>query len=385
MRGFNIKEYKQRVIKAKKLMENDKIDIILITSPSNFRYFTGLDSNFWESPTRPWFLLIPMNQDPIAIIPSIGKAALEKTWINNIKTWQSPNPNDEGISILKKIISDQLSSKGNIGCELGLENFLRINFSDFDKLRKSLSNHRFIDASNIFWNLRMIKSKNEINKLKKIISITSHVFDNFSNKIKLNMTENEIASVFKKELINNGADYVLYMACTSGKGGYSQIICNASEKKIRNGDVVIIDTGSVLDGYFCDFDRNYGIGKISPKTVESYSKLWEATEKTLEIIKPGITCSEVYNSLKNNLFKNNSNISDIGRMGHGLGLQLTEPPSIMKNEKSILQNNMVITIEPSIEYEKNKILVMEENILITKNGYELLNTRSPQNLPIIKL
>ena len=71
MRGFPEKEYQQRVSKLQKKMQSNNIDAILITSPHNFRYFTGLDSYFWESPTRPWFLLIFQSNDPIAIIPSI--------------------------------------------------------------------------------------------------------------------------------------------------------------------------------------------------------------------------------------------------------------------------------------------------------------------------
>ena len=70
-------------------------------------------------------------------------------------------------------------------------------------------------------------------------------------------------------------------------------------------------------------------------------------------------------------------------MGHGLGLQLTEPPSIMENDKTIIKENMIITLEPSIELSKNLMLVQEENLLITKNGYKLLSTRTPEKLPII--
>ena len=73
----------------------------------------------------------------------------------------------------------------------------------------------------------------------------------------------------------------------------------------------------------------------------------------------------------------------VGRMGHGLGLQLTEPPSIMINDKTVLKENMILTIEPCYEYLPGKILVIEENILITKDGFELLTSRSPKILPII--
>ena len=71
MRGFPVEEYQARVSKLKMNMLHSNIDAILITSPHNFRYFSGFDSYFWESPTRPWFLLLSLNYDPIAVIPSI--------------------------------------------------------------------------------------------------------------------------------------------------------------------------------------------------------------------------------------------------------------------------------------------------------------------------
>ena len=151
MRGFENSEFENRVKKARISMDKNHIDLLLITSPHNFRYFSGLDSYFWESPTRPWFLLIPINNDPVAVVPSIGQTALEKTWIKNVLAWQSPNPNDEGVSVLKETILKLIPNKGNIGCELGLESHLRMSIDDFDRLRKNLSNYKFINASNIIW------------------------------------------------------------------------------------------------------------------------------------------------------------------------------------------------------------------------------------------
>jgi Xaa-Pro aminopeptidase len=383
MRGFEAKEYRDRVLKLQKKMQDKNIDITLITSPHNFRYFTGLDSYFWESPTRPWFLLIPQSNDPIAIIPSIGETALHKTWIKNIQTWSSPQPKDEGISALMKSLKNIIPHKGNIGCELGQESHLRMSINDFDTLRKNLSNCNFIDASEIIWQLRIIKSPEEIKKIKKIISIASNVFDNFPNYIHLGMTEIEICNIFKKELLNNGADHTLYMSCASGKDGYDQIICDPTEKKLQDGDILIIDTGTTLDGYFCDFDRNYGFGNISSESEKAYNTLWEATESGLDKVKSGATCSDISNAMNSVLKKAGLISNNVGRMGHGLGLQLTEPPSIMDNDKTMLQENMIITIEPCFEYKSNTMLVHEENILITSNGYERLTTRTPKKIPII--
>ena len=383
MRGFPASEHRERISKLQINMQDNRLDAILVTSPHNFRYFTGLDTYFWESPTRPWFLLIPQNSDPIAIIPSIGKSALEKTWIENIQTWPSPQPNDEGLTALKTVIIKTLPRKSNIGCELGFESHLRMSINDFDKLIDNLINYKFLNASDIIWKIRAIKSKNEITKIRQIITIASKVFDKFQEKLHVGMTEIEICNIFKKELIDKGADHTLYMSCASGQGGYNQIICNPSEKKIINGDILIIDTGSTFDGYFCDFDRNYGFGKISKESKDAYTVLWEATEKGLENASPGSTCQDISNAMLSVLNKFGLTSNNVGRMGHGLGLQLTEPPSIMPNDTTILKENMIMTIEPCFEYTTGKMLVHEENILITKNGYERLTTRTPKTIPII--
>ena len=382
MIGFPKEEYLKRLDNIHKKLENENIDAIVITSPANFRYFSGLDSNFWESPTRPWFLVISQNYPIKAIVPSIGITVMEKTFIKNIEVWQSPNPKDEGVSLLKKIIKNY-PKNSNIGFELANETYLRMSIQDYIKIKEELSDYNFVDSSQVIWNLRKIKSKIEIQYISKVCSIASKVFDNFPDKIYPKISEREATSIFKKELINNGIDYIMYMACASGQGGYDQIIANPTEKQLDNGDILIIDTGSTLNGYFCDFDRNFGFGKISQASLDAYTKLWEAIESTLEIIKPGISCSEIYSSLSNYLVQENINNSSVGRMGHGLGLQLTEPPSIMQSDQTILEKNMIITLEPSIELSKNTILVQEENILITEDGYKLLSTRTPEKLPII--
>ncbi len=381
MMSFPKEEYLKRLDNIHKKLENENIDAIVITSPANFRYFSGLDSNFWESPTRPWFLIISKNGKIKALIPSIGLSAIESTFIKDIEVWQSPNPKDEGTSLLKKIIKT-FPKNSNIGFELGMETYLRMSIKEFLKIKKDLQEYNFIDSTNIVWSLRKIKSDLEIKNIEKVCSITSKVFNNLINKISLGMSEREIATIFKKDLINNGVDYIMYLSCASGINGYNQIICNPSEKKIGDGDILIIDTGSTLNGYYCDFDRNFGFGNINQKSLDAYNKLWNATEKTLEIIKPGISCKEVYESLSKNLFSKNVK-SNVGRMGHGFGLQLTEPPSIMIDDNTILEKNMILALEPSIEIENDLMLVHEENILITQNGNRLLSSRTPKELPVI--
>ena len=74
------------------------LDAMVVTTEPEFRYFSGFHIQFWESPTRPWFLVVPADGRPIGVIPTIGAAGLIATWVDEIHTWSSPNPADDGVT-----------------------------------------------------------------------------------------------------------------------------------------------------------------------------------------------------------------------------------------------------------------------------------------------
>src|SRR3954471_21859290 len=100
-RGFAPAEYEERVARAQRVMRRDGLDMLLVTNPPNIRYFTGFDSQFWESPTRPWFVVVPLQGAPIAVIPEIGAPEMAATWVDDVRTWPAPVPEDDGVSLLK--------------------------------------------------------------------------------------------------------------------------------------------------------------------------------------------------------------------------------------------------------------------------------------------
>ena len=310
--GFSNAEYELRLQKAHKKMEESKLDALLITTPHNFRYFTGFDSYFWESPTRPWFLIIPNNKDIIAAVPSIGVKALRKTWIKHIHTWASPNPKDEGISLLAGIINDINNRYKNIGVEMGNESTLRMPLRDFFDLQKKVTKFNFIDGSKLLWELRILKSGDEIKKLKYICKIASDAYENLPNIININETERTICNKLKTDLISRGADHTIFMACSSGEIGYDQIIFEPSENILKNGNILFIDTGSTFDGYFCDFDRNYAFGSINKEVEKAYTASWNAVTKGIEAAKPGKTFSDIFIAM-------NKVLEEAGSVGNEVG------------------------------------------------------------------
>ena len=377
--GFKLEEYENRLEKAQALMHFYQIDIFLITTEQFMRYFTGFSTQFWQSPTRPWYLIIPLKGSPKAVIPEIGFSAMQKTWIKEIYTWPSPRSEDEGVSLISKVIKEIPSKFNNIGAELGKEMSLRMPLTDFFLLQSTLS-RKIIDASSILWELRLIKSNAEIDKIKHICKIASNSFENLPSLINKGDSERDIAKKMKIDLISQGADSIPYLPVISGVGGVSQIIYEPTNRVLKSGDILFVDTGSTYDGYFCDFDRNYSIGKASKIVNDIYEILWVATQNAIEGARPGLFLSDLWKLMANSLNKYLPNNFNKGRFGHSFGLQLTEPPSITFNNNMKLEPNMVLTLEPSVEFKPGKTLVHEENIVIREKGAELLTSRAPYKI-----
>jgi len=382
-RGFSTPEFEERLIKAQDVMQQYKLDGLLLTTPQNIRYFTGYDSQFWESPTRPWFVVVPASGKPIGIVPEIGESEFKKTWLEDIKTWPSPRPEDEGISILKSTIDDLKKTYGQIGAEFGKEMAIRMPVRDLLKLKEIVKTN-IVDGSDAIWEMRMIKTNAEVERIKHICSIASDAYYDLPSKLNIGDTEREAVNKLKIDIINRGADNVPFMPGISGKGGVSQIVCGPSDRIIENGDILFIDTGSTFDGYFCDFDRNFAFGSTTSEVEKVYEILWHATDAGINAAKPGASTFDIFNAMNKIISDGNTVGNNVGRLGHGLGLQLTEPPSHRQGDNTIIKENMVLTIEPGMEYANGKMIVHEENILIRKDGAELITKRAPKEIPIIK-
>jgi len=382
-RGFSTKEFETRLTNAQKIMQVYQLDSLLVTTPQNIRYFTGYDSQFWESPTRPWFVIIPATSKPIAIVPEIGESEFNKTWLDEIRTWPSPRPEDEGVSLLKATLENLKKTHGNVGAEFGKEMTIRMPVKDLEKLRKTI-NLNIIDGSDALWDIRMVKTNAEIEHIKYICSIASDAYNQLPSKLAIGDTERDAVRKLKIDMLQKGADSVPFMPGISGEGGVSQIVCGPTDKVLNNGDILCIDTGSTYDGYFCDFDRNYAFGEISSEVERIHETLWLATEAGIKAAIPGATTDEVWVAMNTIIQEAGTIGNNVGRLGHGLGLQLTEPPSHRPGDNTLIVENMVLTIEPGMEYAPGKMIVHEENIAITKDGSRLLTKRAPRQMPIIK-
>ncbi len=131
----------------------------------------------------------------------------------------------------------------------------------------------------------------------------------------------------------------------------------------------MLDTGAIWDGYFCDYDRNFSIGTPSDAVKSAHARLIEATHAGLDAARPGATARDVWKAMADIAGAG----EEAGRLGHALGMQLTEGLSLTPRDETVLKPGMVITLEPGTEVSSGKIMVHEENIVITDGAPRILS------------
>ena len=382
-RGFSQSELAQRTEKLQQQMALRQIDAVFFTTEPEFRYFSGFKSQFWESPTRPWFLVIPAQGKPIAVVPQIGVCSFAQTWIEDVRSWPSPRPEDDGVTLLAMTLAELSKTSRRIGVMLGPETHLRMPAANYQLLQERLAGHQMLDISKIVRNLRSVKSAAEVEKIRFACEVTAAGFDYLRANLKAGITERVACKAMQLEMLRLGADSCPYLISASGRGGYNDIIMGPSDRQLTEGDVLIIDTGANFDGYFSDFDRNFAFGEVDSATHAAYVAVYASTEAGLEVAAPGRTTGDVWQAMWSVLEDAGALGNDVGRMGHGLGMQLTEWPSNVEAGDVILQPGMVLTLEPGMTFAPGKMMVHEENILITNNGCEMLHKRAWPSMPVI--
>lgn len=381
---FPALEYQERVARLQAGMATQGFDALLLTSPADVFYTTGFLTRFWESPARPWFIVVPRAGDPVAVIPSIGGDLMGRTWLRDIRTWPAPDPRDDGVSLLADTLAQVVPPDGRIGLPMGLETHLRMPLRDYDALRRQLSPRGFADATGCVQRVREVKSEAEIAKIRSTCSIAARAFARVPEFAQEGRSLAEVFRDFQIALLVEGADWVSYVAGGAGLDGYGDVISPAGAQPLQRGDIVMLDTGAVKDGYFCDFDRNFAIGKASDRARRAHSALWLATEEMLSALRPGLRACDVHRMLCDALHKRGAAPS-AGRLGHGLGVTLTEWPSFTPLDETPLRAGMVLTLEPGCITTEGRLMVHEENIVLRDGGAELLSPRAPFDLPEITL
>ena len=381
---FPSHEYRDRISALQAEMAKGGVDALILTTPPDIFYATGFLTRFWESPARPWFVIVPAQGVPIAVIPAIGADLMGRTWIDDIRCWDAPDPVDDGVTLLSETVREAVPRDGRVGIPMGLETHLRMPLGDFHRVAQAISPRQIVDATAIVHRVREVKSEAEVSKIRATCAIADAAYARVPEFAYAGRPLNQVFRDFQIALLQEGADWVSYTAGGAGQGGYGDVISPADAHPLRAGDILMLDTGAVRDGYFCDFDRNYSVGKPDAAAQRAHAALFTATDVALQTLRPGMTAQDLYRILTGALRAEGATPGG-GRLGHGLGLSLTEWPSLTPKDDTLLREGMVLTLEPGVEIAPGRIMVHEENIVLRADGPDLLSTRAPAELPELNL
>jgi Xaa-Pro aminopeptidase len=379
---FPAEEFRDRTRRLQAAMAEPGLDALLLTTPADIFYVTGFLTRFWESPTRPWFVVVPASGDPIAVIPAIGEDLMGRTWLGDIRTWVSPAPGDDGVSLLAGTLRDTVAEGGRIGLPMGRETHLRMPLADHARVAAAIGARGFVDGTAPLHHVREVKSAREVAAIRETCAIAGRAFDRVPEIAAAGVPLDAVFRRFQAVLLEEGADWVSYLAGGAGPGGYGDVISPAEPRALSQGDVLMLDTGAVRQGYFCDFDRNYSIGRADDASRRAHAALFEATEAALDALRPGMEAREAHDVMHRSLLSARQTPLG-GRLGHGLGIALTEWPSLTDWDATPLREGMVLTLEPGVEIAPGRIMVHEENLVLRADGAELLSPRAPAELPVI--
>ena len=265
-----------------------------------------------------------------------------------------------------------------------------VNFALQHSTQGTMDNMALHDMTAAVQRIRMVKSRREIAKIRYICGLACDVFEGLPAWVGAGIPLSGLFRQFKSEALGAGVDDVSYLVGSAGPDGYDDIIAPPSDRPLAAGDVLMLDTGCVWDGYFCDFDRNFAIGSASQTVRDAHYRLDDAVEAALDVVRPGIAARDLFLAMDAVLRPDGTDLvkgDDVGRYGHGLGIQLTETPSHAAWDTTELAAGMVLTLEPSLIYTAAdggpRMMVAEENILLTDAGAELLTRRAPRELPVL--
>jgi Xaa-Pro aminopeptidase len=353
---------------------------LLVTGEENVTYFTGSRSSApWLSFTRPRFAIVPVDGDPILVvhIANLGLVKSE-TIVRDVRTYEASEKVPLGnspVEMLSDLFKEMGLSKARVGTELGLEQRLGFPCGDFLRLKLSLPDADFIDASDLLWGLRIVKSKEEIRYIRKACEITAKAREKCFETINRGMTKKQVANLFFQYMLEGGADKPTFVMLAFGSLAKSTYA--PTKQKLRKGDTLFLDGGCNVGDYTCDFDRIATVGKPSEKQVKLHNFAYMTSRKMIAEFKPGARLADIAEICQKEYEKVGVPITKAGRAGHGQGMLHTEPPSVSKLDSTILEPGMVISAEPGLDTDLG-LFVWEDVLAITENGHQFLSKENPE-------
>jgi Xaa-Pro aminopeptidase/Xaa-Pro dipeptidase len=326
---------------------------IVAFEPENIFYMTG----FWGE------VIALLNSDGLKLVSPKLEVARARKGSRNCEIIES----ERGSDMLKSLLSNL--GQGNVCTDCN-------DYSTLQKIRQKIGK-RLVHNIAPFHNARKIKDDNEIEIIAKASRILDGLFAVCEEKIKAGMSEKQLQALLLYEAMEKGAYPPSYRFTVSplivASGPNSSLPhAEPTDRKIRGRDLVTVDLTLRYKGYIADATRTFAVGTIDAEKKKVYGIVKEAQQHGLEAIKPGMQCGAVDNACRSFINKKGYGKYFIHSTGHGIGVEVHEPPWVRAMNEEVLQKKMAVTVEPGI-YIPDKFGVRIEDSVIVDRKARVLN------------
>lgn len=375
MKDFERAEYGSRWGRTRDAMRAAGIDGLLVTAASNYRYLSGHHSVQFSIGRRPTLLMLAQDSDPVVIVAaSEAPAASEQTWIDDVRDYA-------GLSIEASALADALSGVGlsdaRIGLELGPWQRLGASWELLQETRRALGRADFVDSTRLMARVRSLKSVAEIARIERAGDIASRAMSFIFARARPGMTVEACGQMAVSAMIEAGADVDPPPIASFGSHPAGFVY--------RTGDVLQADIAPSHRGYRADMTRRAVFGRADESTRRDHSDVCELLAGVLRSLRTGATAADVGRAfVRESQLRGRSGLGAGEWIGHGIGLDLLEPPSLDTGDETLLEAGMVVTPEPWFRAAGDFVMV-EETVLMTDAGSRILTRpAAPENMAVIE-
>ena len=336
-----------------------KTDVLLVSAPANVRYlsdYTGSNGLVLLLPSETHFFTDPR---------------YEISARQNI-SWHVHIVKGPLIAGVIQVIERKRLKK--IGFESGWTQF-----DAYQRLKEGLPlGVSLVPVGRIIEERRMVKSPAEIDTIRRSVNLNSEAFARVLKRIRPGVRELDVAAEIEFQMKMLGAEKPSFDTIIAAGPHSALPHSHPTAHQIGANELLLIDMGASLEGYASDMTRVIHLGPPPKKIREMYRAVLEAQLAGIEAVREGTTAGKVDAATRNVLKKHKLDKAFVHSTGHGLGLEIHEPPRLGKKDKTRLQAGMAITIEPGVYIEGLAGIRIEDTVLVTKNGCEVLTPTSKE-------
>lgn len=377
--------YEDRFARARQLMQARDLKVLVVYSGAMefqhrewARYFANYVHPYWMGES---FVIIPLESDPVFLI-NLGYMVEPTRASSPIRDVRAPierfgaSSRYHGLATaLRDILEEKGVERGPIGTvfEGGQGDFtphpLRRLFDE------TFAGVKVVDANDLIWELTLVKTPFDIQMIRKASEIASDALQESLNALHEGGREYEAYLEFQRGVLERGADTPLFhYIMQSGIGAHLALRpLAATGRRLKRGELVIIDVGICYQGYYADLSRSAVIGEPTPAGRRLYQATAEVCEEMVATLRPGTRTGDIADTLLAGVRRRGYSRTHV-LIGHGIGHSVNEPPFVMPWNDFILKENMVINLEPGIYDPEVGGVRIEDPYLITRNGAERIST-----------